>query len=186
MRAAPPSGRVPARGAPAEYGVDWTIVGHSERRSVFAESARLCADKAAASLAAGLSVVFCVGEQLADREAGSTMDVLVQQLAPLVASLGQEDWARVVIAYEPVWAIGTGKVATPAQAQDTHAALRAWLAENVSAPVAAAVRVIYGGSVKPGNCEELIALPDVDGFLVGGASLKADFAAIVACAQQSA
>lgn len=166
-----------------DSGVSWTLVGHSERRNIMGESPKLCGDKTARALESGMSVVFCAGEHLEDREAGRTMDVLVQQLEPLVAAAGAvaDAWKRVVIAYEPVWAIGTGKTATPAQAQETHAQLRAWLASTVSPEVAASVRIIYGGSVKGANCAELIALPDIDGFLVGGASLKPEFKDIIAC-----
>jgi len=121
---------------------------------------------------------------LAEREAGKTNDVLFSQLVPLV---GKANWKTIVIAYEPVWAIGTGKVASPQQAQDAHAAIRGWLTKNVSGDVAQATRIIYGGSVTPANCVELAGQPDVDGFLVGGASLKApDFLAIIKSSQVKA
>ena len=135
----------------ADAGLKWTLVGHSERRVVFGETDAATAAKTAAALDAGLSVLFCIGESLAEREAGATMAVCQRQLSVLTASGGAPipaaAWSRVVVAYEPVWAIGTGKVATPAQAQEVHASLRAWLAVEVGAEVAAALRIVYGGSV---------------------------------------
>jgi len=163
--------------------VPWVIIGHSERRSHYGEDDAMLAAKLEHCLKAGLRVIFCIGEQKADRESGKTLDVCRTQLAGMIKHL---DPARVVIAYEPVWAIGTGLVATPAQAQETHKAIRAYIAEAASADVAAKVRIQYGGSVSAKNCAELAALPDVDGFLVGGASLKPEFADIVtACAGRS-
>eukprot|EP01130_Rhizamoeba_saxonica_P002463 TRINITY_DN12257_c0_g1_i1.p1 TRINITY_DN12257_c0_g1~~TRINITY_DN12257_c0_g1_i1.p1 ORF type:complete len:298 (-),score=61.47 TRINITY_DN12257_c0_g1_i1:29-889(-) len=156
----------------ADIGVNWVILGHSERRNVFGESEELIGEKVAEALANNLNIVLCVGEQLQDREAGKTKDVVYSQLAN--ASGAITDWSKVVIAYEPVWAIGTGVTASPQQAQDTHVEVREWLAVNVSERVANSTRIIYGGSVKPANCEELAVQPDVDGFLVGGASLKAE------------
>ena len=176
----------PARGPPlADFGVDWVIVGHSERRHIFGDSLDTCAAKAKVALDAGLSVVFCVGEQLEEQEAGKTMEVVEGQLKPLADSISSEQWGRVVIAYEPVWAIGTGKTASPAQAQESISDIRSWLEENVSVDVGTATRIIYGGSVKPSNCKSLISLSDIDGFLVGGASLKADFTAIIASASEA-
>ena len=131
----------------------------------------------------GLKVILCVGETLAQREAGVTISVITEQLAAVSAVLSAADWARVVVAYEPVWAIGTGKVASPAQAQEVHAGIRAWADINVSPEVAAALRIQYGGSVNAANCAELAGQEDIDGFLVGGASLKAaDFLTICASA----
>ena len=126
---------------------------------------------------AGLSTIICVGETLEDREAGKTNDVLKEQIESFKASVSK--WDTVVIAYEPVWAIGTGKTATPQIAQEAHAYIREWLAENVSDEVAAATRIQYGGSANEKNVGELIAQPDIDGFLVGGASLKPEFGEIV-------
>lgn len=137
----------------------------------------------------GLSVIACIGEKLEERESNQTFDVLKRQMSAIVESIDKlakatstpltELWSKVVIAYEPVWAIGTGKVATPAQAQEVHAFLRKWLAQQSAGDeVASAVRIIYGGSVNSGNCGELAKLPDVDGFLVGGASLKPEFSTI--------
>ena len=166
----------------ADYGVPWVVAGHSERRrKVAAEPPALVGAKCRTALEAGLSVIACVGETLEERDAGDMMAVVVAQLEPVVAAANAVDggWARVVVAYEPVWAIGTGKVATPAQAQDAHAQIRAWLAGAVSPEVAAATRIIYGGSVKAKNCQELIAQPDLDGFLVGGASLNEQFLDII-------
>lgn len=161
----------------ADLGCRAVILGHSERRADHGESDALVKAKATAALKAGLTAIICVGETLAEREAGQTLAVILGQLR---ASLPEETSPdRVVIAYEPVWAIGTGRVATPAQAQEVHAALRTELAVLLGAPAAAATRILYGGSMKPDNAADLLALPDVDGGLIGGASLKAaDFWAI--------
>ena len=126
----------------------------------------------------GLRVVFCCGETLAQREANEAEKVVFGQLDSL-KGLSKEQWKNIVLAYEPVWAIGTGKVASPAQAQEAHAFIRKWVGESVGAETANAVQIIYGGSVKPANCEELIQGGDIDGFLIGGASLKASFAEII-------
>lgn len=161
----------------ADNGIDWVITGHSERRTIFKESDELVAEKTEYAISKGISVIACIGELLEEREAGNTMKVNERQLTAIAAKVS--DWSKVVVAYEPVWAIGTGKVATPAQAQEVHKALRSWLAANVSAEVAEATRIIYGGSVKPKNSDELAGQPDIDGFLVGGASLKPDFIAVI-------
>lgn len=124
-----------------------------------------------------LGVIACIGEKLEEREAGTTEDVVFEQTNVIADNV--KDWTRVVIAYEPVWAIGTGKTATPDQAQEVHEKLRGWLRANVSDAVADSVRIIYGGSVSGGNCKELAAQPDIDGFLVGGASLKPEFVDII-------
>ena len=130
-----------------DSGLDWVLVGHSERRAIFGETDAAAASKTRCALDAGLSAIVCIGESLAEREAESTLEVVFRQLAAVAAVLAPEDWARVVVAYEPVWAIGTGRVASAAQAQEVHAALRKWLEERVGAEVAAATRIIYGGSV---------------------------------------
>ena len=152
-----------------DFGCKWAIVGHSERRTMHGETDQLVADKAAAAIAAGLTPVVCVGETLSERDAGQAVDVIHRQLAPVLA-LGEDALQRLVIAYEPVWAIGTGRTATPEQAQEVHAAIRTALAGNN----AAGVRVLYGGSVKAANAASLFGMPDIDGALVGGASLVAD------------
>lgn len=158
-------------------GVDYVILGHSERRQYHAESDALINKKLHKALKDGLTPILCVGETLAQRESNATFDVVSTQLLGGLASV--EAVERVVVAYEPVWAIGTGKVATPAQAQEVHAFVRAELRKRFGAS-ADAVRVLYGGSVKPDNIDVLMAQPDIDGALVGGASLKADdFARIV-------
>jgi triosephosphate isomerase (TIM) len=167
-----------------DLGIEWVILGHSERRDLFAEGDVVVAGKVVAAVAAGLSVMACCGEKLAERESGKTIEVVFRQLQAIADKLGSSpaQWAKVVIAYEPVWAIGTGKVATPQQAQEVHAAIRAWLADKVSPVVAQATRIMYGGSVNAKNCKELQAEQDIDGFLVGGASLKAtDFLTICSC-----
>jgi triosephosphate isomerase len=153
------------------------IVGHSERRSYHAESDQLVAHKAERAIAAGLTPIVCVGETLAQREQGATDAIVAQQLAPVLDAVG-ERLASVVIAYEPVWAIGTGKTATPEMAQAVHQSIRAQLGKR-SASSAEQVRILYGGSMKPENAKALLAMPDIDGGLIGGASLNAaDFLAI--------
>jgi triosephosphate isomerase len=160
-----------------DCGIEWIIIGHSERRSLpeLAESDETCAIKCAYAVANGCKVMACIGETLEEREAGNTMAVCERQLKAYADKLKPEDWANVVIAYEPVWAIGTGKVATPEQAQEVHEQCRAWVSSNVSADVAAGVRILYGGSVAAKNCKELGSKPDIDGFLIGGASMKPEF-----------
>ncbi|KAL0575423.1 triosephosphate isomerase [Marasmius crinis-equi] len=163
----------------ADAGIPFVILGHSERRTILHESSELVAQKTRAALDAGLSIILCIGETLQQREAGETAKVCEDQLKPVVEALKEGDWSKIVIAYEPVWAIGTGKVATPQQAQDAHADIRAFLSKAVSPAVASSTRIIYGGSVTAANSKELSTLPDVDGFLVGGASLKPEFVNII-------
>jgi len=160
-----------------EHGISWVIIGHSERRTLFKECDSLVAEKTKAGLDAGLRVILCIGETLQEREAGTTLDVCTRQLEAVSKVIS--DWTNVVIAYEPIWAIGTGKVATTEQAQEVHKALRNWLGEKVSSAAASSTRIIYGGSVTEKNSTELASQPDIDGFLVGGASLKPGFVDIV-------
>ena len=163
-----------------DVGCTMAIVGHSERRSYHGEGSQLVADKAKAALAEGLTPIVCVGETLAQREANQTEAVVAEQLQAVIAALGAQ-LADIVVAYEPVWAIGTGKTASPEQAQAVHAFLRAQLVGAL--PAAARVPLLYGGSVKPDNAAELFAQADIDGGLIGGASLKAaDFVAIARAA----
>jgi triosephosphate isomerase len=165
-----------------DAGASGVILGHSERRQLFGETDEGLARKVPAALAAGLQPILCVGESDAQREAGETEDVLRRQLEADLAGVDDDGLAGVVIAYEPIWAIGTGKTASPEQAQEACAFVRGVVAER-DAGAAEKIRVLYGGSMKPGNAAELIALPDIDGGLIGGASLDAgDFAAIVAAA----
>ncbi|KAF5390992.1 hypothetical protein D9757_004047 [Collybiopsis confluens] len=159
--------------------IPYVILGHSERRTIFHEDSETVAQKTRAALDKGLSVILCIGETLKEREAGETSKVCQAQLEAAVKVLKESDWSKIVIAYEPVWAIGTGKVATPQQAQEAHADIRTYLSRAVSKAVAESTRVIYGGSVSAANCKELSTLPDVDGFLVGGASLKPEFVQII-------
>ncbi|XP_062177363.1 triosephosphate isomerase, chloroplastic [Alnus glutinosa] len=161
-----------------DTGCKWVILGHSERRHVIGEDDQFIGKKASYALSEGLGVIACIGEKLEEREAGKTFDICFQQLKAFADAV--PSWDNVVIAYEPVWAIGTGKVATPVQAQEVHAAIRDWLKKNVSAEVASKTRIIYGGSVNGGNSAELAKQEDIDGFLVGGASLKGpEFATII-------
>lgn len=165
-----------------DFGCRYVIVGHSERRAIYGEDDALIAAKTAAALAAGLIPIVCVGESLAERESGVTADVVRRQLAAVIDVVGAGGIAKSVIAYEPVWAIGTGKTASPAQAQEVHALIRAQVAQS-DAGVAQGVRILYGGSVKANNARELFAQADIDGGLIGGAALVAqDFLAICAAA----
>lgn len=160
----------------AELGVTWTVVGHSERRQYFGETDATAAARARAGQRAGLSVVFCLGELLAEREAGQTLAVLERQSAVLAGL----DPSRLAVAYEPVWAIGTGRNATPEQAQEAHAFLRRRIAGLLGEEAARGLRILYGGSVKPDNAGAILSQPDVDGALVGGASLDvAAFSTII-------
>jgi len=159
--------------------IKYVILGHSERRTLFHETSELVATKTRAALDAGLKIILCIGETLEQREAGKTSEVCEAQLKAVVDVTKEADWGNIVIAYEPVWAIGTGKVATSAQAQEAHVDIRTYLAETVSPAVANDIRVIYGGSVTANNCKELAKQQDVDGFLVGGASLKPEFVEII-------
>ncbi len=156
-----------------EFGCRYVLVGHSERRSLFGESDVTVAAKFVAAQKAGLVPVLCVGETLVERESGQTVTVVARQLDAVVGFAGVEALSAAVVAYEPVWAIGTGLTATPGQAQEVHAALRALVAGR-KMELAAGLRILYGGSVKPQNAAELFAQPDIDGGLIGGAALVAD------------
>jgi triosephosphate isomerase len=165
-----------------DVGCEYVIVGHSERRLLYRESDQQVARKFAAAHARGLIPILCVGEQLADRDAGRTQEIVARQLEVVLELSGAGALEHGIVAYEPVWAIGTGRNASPEQAQDVHAFIRARIAAR-DARIAAATRIVYGGSVKAGNAAELFAMPDVDGGLIGGASLKADeFLTILAAA----
>lgn len=168
----------------ADVDAGWCILGHSERRHLpqIKESDSDIATKAKYAVTqAGLKVIYCIGELLDERESGSTLAVCQRQMKALSDVIGSdlEIWKDIVIAYEPVWAIGTGKVATPEQAEEVHFDVRQWLTQNVSAQVAQSTRILYGGSVSPANCDELAKKPNVDGFLVGSASMKPTFLEIV-------
>jgi triosephosphate isomerase len=163
-----------------DAGCSHVIVGHSERRQYFFESDEIVSRKTQAGLAAGLTVIVCVGETLEQRDQGNAEHVVRKQLAGGLSGLTASDLDRIIVAYEPVWAIGTGRTATPEQAQEMHAFIRRVFAEGHSQPAADALRILYGGSVKPDNIAGLMKQPDIDGGLVGGASLKAEsFAQIV-------
>ena len=163
-----------APGMLRDIGSRYCILGHSERRTLFGETDSTVNAKVKAVLATGLIPIVCVGESLEERESGRTEGVVTEQVLGSLAGIPADDLAKIVVAYEPVWAIGTGKVATPQQAQDVHALVRSLLARLSSPTVADKIRIQYGGSVKPDNASELAACPDIDGALVGGASLKAD------------
>jgi triosephosphate isomerase len=161
-------------------GVKWVLVGHSERRQFFGETNETVLKRTLAALEFGLQPIVCVGERLEERESGNTEAVLTAQFREGIARLSSEQLARIVIAYEPVWAIGTGRTATPEIAADAHRALRAQVQVDYGKEAAAAVRILYGGSVKPDNVRSLMAQPEIDGVLVGGASLDPiGFASIV-------
>lgn len=170
-----------------DVGCQWVILGHSERRQFFGDTDEVINKKVAAALERGLKVIFCIGELLADRQGGRTEAVLETQLVKGLQGLAANQMDRVVIAYEPVWAIGTGVTASPEQAEETHAFIRKWLVGRFDQSVADATRIQYGGSVKGDNAKDLLAKPNIDGALVGGASLKADqFMAIVGAAREIA
>ncbi len=174
-----------APGMLKELGVQAVILGHSERRSLYGESDALVVAKVVQALRAGLQPILCVGETLAEREAGETLAVVARQLCAVLDVVGVEAFAAAVLAYEPVWAIGTGKTASPEQAQEVHSALRAVLA-GYDAVLASKLQILYGGSVKAANAASLFVMPDIDGALVGGASLQAqEFLAICRAAAQA-
>lgn len=157
--------------------ITWTILGHSERRTILNESDDFIAKKTKTALDGGIGVILCCGETLEQRDAGKTQDVVLAQLAAVSKEV--KDWSKIVVAYEPVWAIGTGKVATKEQAQEVHAAIRGWIGKELGGDAAEKTRIIYGGSVSEKNCKELAQEKDIDGFLVGGASLKPAFVDII-------
>lgn len=167
-----------------DAGCDYVLIGHSERRSLFHDDLDLVADKFKAAQAAGLTPILCVGESQQEREAGNTEEVIRSQVASVIDAAGIDAFKNAVIAYEPVWAIGTGLTATPEQAQDVHAYIRQLFAQN-NVDIASTLRILYGGSMKPENAASLLAMTDIDGGLIGGAALKADsFLAICAAANQ--
>ena len=155
-------------------GCQWTILGHSERRQYYGETDEKLVEKVKLALAGGLGVILCVGENLEQREAGKHFDVVTEQIKNVLYNFTAEDMKKIIVAYEPVWAIGTGKTATAQQAEEIHACIRKVLAEKFGAQVAEDTTILYGGSCKPANAPELFAQPDIDGGLIGGAALKAD------------
>jgi len=167
-----------------DAGVKYVIVGHSERRQYFGETDETVNKRARAVIAAGMTAIVCMGETLEERDSGRLVEVIERQMKVGLKDVTAADCNRLVVAYEPVWAIGTGRTATPEQAQEVHALIRKTLAGLVGPEAAETVRIQYGGSMKPGNAAELLAKPDIDGGLIGGAALKADsFAAIIAAAK---
>ena len=170
----------------ADAGASWVIVGHSERRQFFGDTSESVGKKAKAAVSVGLGAIVCVGESLGERDGNRTLAVVDEQLAGGLAAIDAASIGKLVIAYEPVWAIGTGRTATPGQAQEVHAHIRKRLADRYTGAAADTIRILYGGSVKPQNAEALMAEKDIDGALVGGASLEAaDFIAIVKAARPS-
>jgi len=155
-------------------GIHTVILGHSERRSLFHETDVLLAEKVKSALNAGMEVIFCFGEELDERRSNTHFEVVERQLKVALFDLPASAWKQIILAYEPVWAIGTGETASPAQAQEMHAYIRSLIAANYDSTIANAVSILYGGSVKPNNAQEIFAGADVDGGLIGGASLKAD------------
>jgi triosephosphate isomerase len=168
-----------------DVGCEFVIIGHSERRALYGETDDLTAAKVSAAISCGLKPILCVGETLAERDAGKTLDVVRRQLEAVLAVVGVDAFSAGLVAYEPVWAIGTGRTATPMQAQEVHAEIRATLSRR-NATIAAAVRILYGGSVKAANARDLFAMADIDGGLIGGASLDAaEFLGICKAAAES-
>ncbi len=166
--------------------IDAVIVGHSERRQYFGETNAQCRQKIAKCLENELAAIYCIGETLEERQSGNYMDVVLSQCAEGLEGFSAEEMDNIILAYEPVWAIGTGETASPEQAQEVHAGIRHWLETTFGAEVAENVSVLYGGSCKPSNAAELFAKPDIDGGLIGGASLSAgDFAAIIEARTQA-
>jgi triosephosphate isomerase len=163
-----------------DAGFDWTLTGHSERRQFFGDTSEIVGIKTSQSVKNNLNAIACIGENLNERNENRTIQVCIDQLLPILKHVQDENlWKNIVIAYEPVWAIGTGKTASPDQAQEVHFELREWIRKNVSAKVADEIRIIYGGSVTEKNAKDLIVKQDIDGFLVGGASLKPGFKDII-------
>ncbi|WP_405410165.1 triose-phosphate isomerase [Maribacter sp. Asnod1-A12] len=161
-------------------GIDTAIIGHSERRAYFGEDDEILSKKVVTALNKGMRVMFCFGEELEDRKSGNHFNLVESQLKNVLFDLEPSAWSKIVLAYEPVWAIGTGETASPEQAQEMHAFIRKTISEAFDATIANNVTILYGGSVKPGNAEEIFSKPDVDGGLIGGASLVADdFIAII-------
>jgi triosephosphate isomerase len=160
-----------------DFNVNWTLIAHSERRQYFGDTEDVIGKKIKISLQNGVNVIACIGEKLAEREANQTLEVIKAQLKTIIENVS--DWSKVVLAYEPVWAIGTGKTASPQQAQEVHDEIRKFIAQSVNENVAKSIRIIYGGSVTDQNAIDLIKEKDIDGFLVGGASLKPAFKTII-------
>jgi triosephosphate isomerase len=161
-------------------GVNIVLIGHSERREYFNEGSHLLTKKVEQALEHKMNVIFCFGEKLEDRQSNNHFEVVKEQLQDSLFHLNDVDWDSIILAYEPVWAIGTGETASPAQAQEMHAFIRNLIAENYDQDLADRISILYGGSVKPANAEEIFSKPDVDGGLIGGAALKVeDFAAII-------
>ena len=163
-----------------DFGIPWTIIGHSERRhKVTTESNHFIASKVKNALDVGLKVIICIGELLEEREKNKTLEICINQLTPIVEIISPKYWNNIVIAYEPVWAIGTGVIATPEQAENIHSKIRQWINNKLGNYISDSIRIIYGGSVKSTNCRNLIDKKNIDGFLIGGASINEEFIQII-------
>lgn len=165
-----------------DSGCEWVILGHSERRGIFGESDEFVAEKVAFAIAKGLKVILCIGESIDEKKAGKTLDVCKRELAAVIKAVSKDDWSKIVIAYEPIWAIGTGLAATSQDAQDIHSDIRSYLKSEIG-ELADEVRILYGGSANGKNAPDFKDKVDVDGFLVGGASLKPEFVSIITSRQ---
>lgn len=162
-----------------DVGAEWVILGHSERRTIFNESDKFVADKVKFAIDNKVKVILCIGESYEEKQAGETLNICKRELTPVIELLSKEDWENVVIAYEPIWAIGTGLAATSQDAQDIHSEIRSFIASQVGDEIAQSVRILYGGSANGKNAPDFKDKSDVDGFLVGGASLKPEFVSII-------
>lgn len=156
------------------FGVEYVILGHSERRAIFEEDDKMINKKVLKALSAGLKPIFCIGETLEERENNKTFDVVTRQLIEGLSNISHQHFNEIIVAYEPVWAIGTGKTATPSQAEEVHKYLRQLMEKKIGSSIAESMQIVYGGSVKPDNAKELFSQPNIDGGLIGGACLKAD------------
>lgn len=165
-----------------DVGADWVILGHSERRTILNESDEFVAEKVAFALEKGIKVILCIGESIDEKKAGKTLDVCKRELSAVIKSVSNDSWKDIVVAYEPIWAIGTGLAATSQDAQDIHSEIRSYLKSEIG-EIADSVRILYGGSANGKNAPEFKDKPDVDGFLVGGASLKPEFVSIITSRQ---
>jgi triosephosphate isomerase len=160
-----------------DFDIDLVILGHSERRINFNETSEDVAEKCALAIKYGIRPIICVGETLAQRDEDELPDVITAQLTPIKAKI--EDWSKIILVYEPIWTVKTGKIATPEQIQESHLIVRKWVKKNISEEIASAIQILYGGSITEKNCDDVIAMPDIDGFLIGSTSIKKGFRFVV-------